>query len=61
MVAKKTPAKKAPAKKRAGMNPGSVVSGMPDGSTVAYRAPSTRDDLEAAYDFVKKQRPRSSK
>lgn len=35
-----------------------VVSGMPDGSDVKSR-PSTGDDIEAAYEFVKKQKRRT--
>ena len=35
-----------------------VVSGMPDGADISSR-PSTGDDIEAAYQFVKKQKRRT--
>ena len=54
MVQKKA-TKKRPARKRKA----AVVSGMPDGSDV--KGPNTRDDMAAAYDFVKKQKRRTSK
>jgi hypothetical protein len=47
------------AKKKAAKKKAAVVSGMPDGSGV--KRPNTRDDLQAAYDFTKKQKRRSSK
>ena len=53
MVAKKKRAAKKAAPKS------KVVSGMPDGSEVPR--PNTRDDLEAAFQFTKKQKRRSSK
>jgi hypothetical protein len=44
------------AKKKVARKPRShVVSGMPDSSAV----PTTGDDIEAAYNFVKKQRRRT--
>lgn len=57
MAVKKKSAKKAAPRRKATDNTSSrVVSGMPDGSGV--KRPNTRDDLQAAYEFTKKQHRR---
>ena len=48
-------------RRKKAMQSGKVVSGMPDGGDVSTRNSATRDDLEAAYEFTKKQKRRSPK